>query len=121
MKKLIIITSMLFLGACSSMQVVAPKTFEQTYVEAKTTLSVLLEADHASFKAGVIPKATESYVATVIINANQLLESAHTLSKTDMTSATGQINAANTVITSLQQYMNTQGIFQTKTNTTTTK
>ena len=120
MKKIIILSFITLLCSCTSMQVSQPKTFNETYAIAKTTLSILLEADHISHVNGVIPIQTEAYVLKVIQNSNELLEDAKILSTTDLTSANGKLNAAIVVITSLQSYMNTQGIFQGSTPLSTT-
>ncbi len=100
----------LILTSCSTLKLASPESFEQSYAYAKTTESVMLEAAHISYKNGLITKATESYIAVTIENTNETVKAARELSKTDLSSATSQLNGALQIIASLKDFMEKQGI-----------
>lgn len=109
----VIIAFSLSLGACSSQPVLAPaNTLLEKYAYAKTTESVMLTAATVNRRNGVITKATESYVVKTLKTVDGLLEESVILSKTDLTSANSQLEAALTIINSVKQFLNDNGIKQ---------
>ena len=112
--KILFITALAFismLSACSSLQLATPQTFDQKYMYAKTTESVILEAAHTSYVNKIIGQSTESYIVKSVQGIDIIIVEAKTISKTDISTATAKLNIALQLIDKLRIFMDDNGIF----------
>ncbi len=111
MKRLLILGCALLLGACASVGVVQPETFNQRLAYAEGVHHAVLDATDSSLNAGMLSSEAAQAVATQADQAEALLNAAKAADAAgDPTTANAKLAIALTALQGLQDYLRAQGV-----------
>lgn len=110
MKRLFFLIAFTVLTACSVLQIPPAKTFSEKYAYGVVTVASIISTTDAALQSDVIDVSKARFVRAGSVGAKAAMDEALRISKTDLSAATGKLDAAITVLDSLKKYLNDNGV-----------
>ena len=107
---LVVAPVLLFMASCGTLNLPSAKTFDQKYAYALTTNASIRTAAATAVNAEVLAPEKAEYVlkSTDIIRAT--IDEARDISKTDLSTAEGKLQAGLDLIKAVTTYLNENGV-----------
>lgn len=101
---------MMAVVGCAQLGLAPAQTFDEKLAYAYGTHTAVLQASAAAVSAGTLTAAEGQAVANLADQSRSILDSAHALEGTDLSSATAKLTLATAVLTQVQTYLQQRGI-----------
>lgn len=102
------VLALMTLSACAQLGIAPAQSFDQKLAYAEQVDTAVLTASTASLRAQQISSSDHEHVITIADQAKGLIDSAKLLSTTDPAGANAKLALATSVLTQLQQYLNSR-------------
>lgn len=110
MKALVVLVMVSLLGACGSLGLAVPKSFDQQLAEAYGTHTAVLRATTTAVTAGSLSLADGEAINKMATESRGVLDAAKAAENSgDMAGAQNKLGLALTALTALQGYLNSHG------------
>lgn len=106
--RLLLLPLLLVLCSCAQLGITKAQSFDQKLAYAEQVDTAVLTASTASLRAQQISSSDHEHVITIADQAKGLIDSAKLLSTTDPAGANAKLALATSVLTQLQQYLNSR-------------